>query len=507
MKRWHILLYAVLTALAIAPTPTAHAQAGSYEVAACNGAEGVNNSWVWATSDPSHPSHYAEHANCPDRLGGNGGQIDQEGGLSTTDELGLSSGASPNTDAGWSFTAPTGTTITGIAYERYIGHSIDPDNDWSPALRADGIIIPGETCLDSIQNGESCFIGGPPGEGGQPSVVTGLSAHQLALSIGCHAPAEDECVTGATEHKAWAAMYGAKVTISDPTPPTLSIPTGTLWEPSDTGFHTGTQHVTVAAEDIGGGVQSIELAADDHPLQTYTASCDFTRPQPCPSATGTQNFTLPTIQLADGSHTLTLIATDAAGNKTTTSQQITIVNSPPPPPTELKITPTQPNSTTFTATWTDPSGQVAPIMGATYEICPADNAGACSTPTSAPAGGSATVTVPGPGVWTLAVWLMNAAGLGTVSNAARTTLIVPEPGGTSIVSHEVSGSANGGGLPSSARSGPPKTTLHLKEAVHGHRLIWTLVCQVGSTGCPRLGGHRCRSRGRRGLVVRDARSG
>ena len=145
--------------------------ADSYEVSACNYApEAVNNSWVWATTDPSHPDHYAEHANCPYRLGGNGGAADQEGGLSTTDALGLSSGAAPGTSAGWTFTAPVGTTITAINYERYIGHQLDPFNDWSPALRADGTIIPSETCLDSSHNGETCFVGGPPGEGGEPGV-------------------------------------------------------------------------------------------------------------------------------------------------------------------------------------------------------------------------------------------------------------------------------------------------------------------------------------------------
>jgi RNA polymerase sigma-70 factor (TIGR02960 family) len=40
-----------------------------------------------------------------------------------------------------------------------------------------------------------------------------------------------------------------------------------------------------------------------------------------------------------------------------------------------------------------------------------------------------------------------------------------------------------------------------------YRLIWVSVCQVPSTGCPRLGGHPGRSRGRRAWRVRDARSG
>ena len=127
MNRVAILCACSLASLAGVLPATATAATGTYEVSACNYAPGaVNNSWAWATSDPSQPGHYAEHANCPYRLGGNGGTVDQEGGLSTTDALGLSSGAPPGTSAGWTFTAPAGTTITGITYERYIGHMIDP---------------------------------------------------------------------------------------------------------------------------------------------------------------------------------------------------------------------------------------------------------------------------------------------------------------------------------------------------------------------------------------------
>jgi hypothetical protein len=140
----------VLLALVAWASPSPALAAGSYQVSACNfAAEAANNSWTWATSDPSQPSHYTEHVNCPDRLG-SGGNADQEGGLSTTDALGRSSGAAPGTSAGWTFTAPAGTSIAGITYERFIGHQFDGFNDWSPALRADGMIVPGETCLDSL---------------------------------------------------------------------------------------------------------------------------------------------------------------------------------------------------------------------------------------------------------------------------------------------------------------------------------------------------------------------
>ena len=131
--------------------------AGSYEVSACNFApEAVNNSWTWATTDPSQPTTMPSTPTAPIASGAAAGTADQEGGLSTTDALGLSSGAAPGTSAGWTFTAPAGTTITGITYERYIGHQSDPDNYWSPALRANGAIVPGETCLNSVANGETC---------------------------------------------------------------------------------------------------------------------------------------------------------------------------------------------------------------------------------------------------------------------------------------------------------------------------------------------------------------
>jgi hypothetical protein len=140
-------------------------------------------------------------------------------------------------------------------------------------------------------------------------------------------------------------MYGATVTLSAPTPPTLSAPAGALWGPGEAGgIHKGTESVTTSAQDVGGGVQSIVLSADGRPVETYNASCNFTFAQPCPSSTGAQTLTLPTTELSDGMHTLTLVAIDAAGNQSAVaSEQITVDNSPPPAPVEVGT------STTVTA--------------------------------------------------------------------------------------------------------------------------------------------------------------
>jgi len=482
MRRSSVMI-AVMLAVVAWLSPSQAFAAGTYQVSACNFApEAANNSWAWSTNDPAEPAHYAEHVNCPYRLGGDGGKADQEGGLSTTDALGLSSGAAPGTSAGWTFAAPAGTSITGLAYERFIGHQFDGFNDWSPALRADGAIVPGETCLDSVQNGETCSVGAPPGEGGEPAVITGLSAHELSLGVVCQAPAEDECVTGATQYAVWATMYGATVTLSDPTPPTLSAPSGALWGPGEAGgFHKGTESVAVSAADVGGGVASIVLSADGRPVETYTAPCNFTFAQPCPSSTGTQTLTLPTTQLSDGTHTLTLVATDAAGNQSTVaSHEITVENSAPPPPVGLSAAATQAGGSTFTATWSDPTGQLAPITGAFYQVCPASGSGACSAPASAPATGPATVVVPGPGSWSIDVWLTNAAGNASSANAAH----------TNVVAAPSSSDGSGTGMGHSSTATTP--TIHVTETLRGRELIVRVsgpasgAVRVGFTG--RLGG-------------------
>ena len=314
--------------------------------------------------------------------------------------------------------------------------------------------------MDSVQNGETCSVGGPPGEGGEPAVITGLSARELSLGIVCQAPAEDECVTGATQYAVWAAMYGATVTLSDPTPPTLGVPSGALWGPGEAGgFHKGTESVSVSADDVGGGVASIVLSADGRPVETYSAPCNFTFAQPCPLSTGTQTLTLPTTQLSDGTHTLTLVATDAAGNQSTVaSEQITVDNSAPPPPVGLSATATQAGGSTFTAPWSDPAGQVAPITGALYQVCPASGSGSCSAPATAPAAGPATVTVPGPGSWSIAVWLTNAAGNASPTAAAHTSVVVTPSG--------PGGSGTGTG-----HSAGTKPTIRVTGALRGRELV------------------------------------
>ncbi|MHB8241070.1 MAG: hypothetical protein ACYDHN_03675 [Solirubrobacteraceae bacterium] len=483
------LLTAILSAAIVLPADSVLATTGTYQDTTCNAApEGANNSWVWHSTDSSSPDHYEKHESCPDRLGGHGGRTDQESGLSTTDALGLSNGAPPGTSAAWTFTAAEGTTIAGITYERYLGHELDASNYWAPALRIDGTLVPSESCLDTIGNAESCFVGGPPGEGGEPKTITGLSAHELAFGILCQAHPEEQCITGATQHSAWAAIYGATVTINDPTPPALNTPTGPLWEPTQ--YTEGTQEVTVEAEDIGGGVKAITLEVDGHPISAYTTSCDYTRPKPCPSTTGAHALSLNTTELGDGPHTIALVATDAADNQSAiASKQIDVENKPPPPPNHLQATEREVGGTTFTVTWTNPTELTAPITGASYQVCPADNSPSCGPIVSIPAVGPVEIAVPGTGTWMLAVRLTNAAG--NTSGTTAIELSVPTRGReprvapTQPASGDPTRVSPGALLPGSPviRPSPQNSWLYVSAVIHRHHIV---VVRVTGTESGRL---------------------
>jgi hypothetical protein len=468
------LLLAALLALAL----PAVSVAGSYQVSTCNAAPGyVNNSWVWSSSDTSPIDHYTKHENCPERKGGTGENPDKEGGLSTTDTLGLENGAPTGTNAGWTFTAPAGTSIEAVSYERYIGHYLDPKNAWSPALRANGTIIAGETCLDTVEDSENCYVGAPANEGAPLGEQTGLDAHTLTVGINCES-AHEECITAPTYYRVWAAMYGATVTLNDPTPPTLDEPAGQLWEAAAASHYSkGSETLQVAATDEGGGVRTISVSSEGKQLATYQATCNYTMPQPCPLSTGSQSLSVPTAELPDGHHDISVTATDAAGNVSrVASTEIDIANDAPPAPTSLTATPS--GTTSYIVTWTDPLSVATPITGAEYQLCPPAGA-ACSSPAPAPVEGPIALTLPTPGQWHISVWLQNAAGLSSLSPATAdlTSQKPPEPNaGTS---------GSGQSVPGSPKPHPESVTttarrLHLTARIL-HDRLYLHIAGAGST--------------------------
>ena len=96
----------------------------------------------------------------------------------------------------------------------------------------------------------------------------------------------------------------------------------TILQPSASAFVR--QSVTVRAEatDGGSGVASLALSTDVAPLTTVLT------PSP-PAATVTGTAVWNTTSVADGTHTLSAIATDRAGNSRTVTRTVIVDNSAP----------------------------------------------------------------------------------------------------------------------------------------------------------------------------------
>jgi hypothetical protein len=291
------------------------AWAGTYSVLACSLAPGGgNHSWVAFDSDPEHLS---SGQTCPPTPGP--GEGVKSTGMWATDKLGSSSNAPDGSTAGAEFTAVPGTAIVGFQDDRYIGAYAD--NSWTPSVKADNTVL--ETCTFTFPQ-DNCGEGNPFNMLSLNALIPVNGASTLSVAIQCNAPIG--CSEGATLHSAWAALYGARVVLSEQAPPSIADPTGPLWTDAT---HRLTEQVSFHASDLT-GISQAALSVDGVAMAHTPGICDYTRPLPCQPLIPT--FDVDTTQLPDGTHTLTLSATNAAGNHTSVSEPIVVANQPPPPP-------------------------------------------------------------------------------------------------------------------------------------------------------------------------------
>jgi hypothetical protein len=420
------------------------ASAGTFPVSACADAPAAaNNSFVPFNSDPAHLS---VGQSCPPQARGSNRQ-EQETGFYATDRLLAGSNAVDGARAGWTFAAAPGTTITGLQDERYIG--AHGDNSWSPFISADSTTL--ETCTFTYP-ADHCEVGGPLGSGNErfgPVAINSASS----VSIGVTCTASIGCGTGGTMHEAWAALYGATVTLSESASPTISPPTGALWGPGPAnGFHAGAESVTFNASDPS-GISGAQLLVDGSAVASMAGTCDYTRAIPCAGLA--QTFTLDTTRLADGTHMLTLQAENAASNVTQLMHGIVVDNTVPAAPVGLSATAA--SDGTYTLTWSDPPGHAAPIVSSSYQFCPAT--GPCNTPETGPDGRISGLHAP-PGARTVRVWLIDATGQSNPGNAATALLPMSEQ----------------------KEGGPPPPELRLHHRLRGHLLVLTATVPNGVRG-------------------------
>lgn len=228
------------------------------------------------------------------------------------------------------FQAPPGTSIDGYTFWRAVA-LVPSDGYYYQAFQytsgawsqTDGCSGPGH-----------CGTYGDPHNPTDPvnhftkHTPPGTTAVRLNLACGksggCPA-------VGSSADTVW--LYRTAVALEDDSVPQFaSAPSGPL---VSGGVLTGTEPVSIGATDAGSGVYQVEFEVDGTVVQAQTlddsnGSCQkpFTAVVPCPtSASGTVDFN--TAALADGTHSLRVLVTDAAGNTTAWGPvTITTVNSP-----------------------------------------------------------------------------------------------------------------------------------------------------------------------------------
>ncbi len=346
------LVSAVAIALSAAP-----AVAGSYTVHAClDDPRGANLSWESSSSSIDLPAYSA----------GCGGS--SANGLIARAAAKPAGGSVPAFAAtGWSFNAPTGTTIDradlSLSLYRYGGGATD---NW-------GVGIGDET--------NAYLLGGI----GRSALSTGSRGSYFAVSVpnrtslrlgvvcangdGCSLLATNVAAAGYS--RARTELFGARVRISDPTTAALSSQSGPLWTSS--AWLSGTQALAFSASDnVGIFSLSANIGAE---RRVVSSDCDYARTIPCP-ASRELAVSFDTAKLADGAHTVTIEATDSGGNESSESHQALIDNTAPGAAgaPQLSGAPASAWRTIndFTLSYANPGkGAGAPLNSHDVEICAA----------------------------------------------------------------------------------------------------------------------------------------
>jgi len=224
------------------------------------------------------------------------------------------------------------------------------------------------------------------------------------------------------------AIRSVALTLEDPSPPTLDVSVPSGWV-------RGTQAIGYDASD-NSGIQSTRLLVDGREGVLSSRTCDNSRAVPCPNGAG--NLYLNTSEgLADGAHTVTVQATDAAGNVAGLERPLLIDNTAPGQVRDLIVYGGEGwrSNNEFTLSWETPTQPgVSPIAAVEFESCPVgarrgDNA--CKRGVRSAAdlrsetdGRSVLddVQVPGEGEWTTSVWLRDEAGNQNPETARTVTL-------------------------------------------------------------------------------------
>jgi hypothetical protein len=398
---------AVMAAAAFAAYATT-SWAGSYRVSACSP---FTSASPWSEVN-SFPTGLTVGNLCGGPAVGPLGGGNQ-GALYAEDNTEAAGTDIPNgAQAGWAFTAPAGTEVTGVSYYRDLEIAPTSDDFVVGMFEADGGRL--ETCQGTFQNGYTCSV--PNNQA--PANFSGLATSGLFFGVECQLqPSEEHCLSGSSGyHLAVTDMYSATVTLTENSSPTVSNESGALW---GGGVVSGTVPLSIQASDPS-GIEAVTVRDDAALGASVQESCDFTEAVPCTQLNPGQ-VNVETTRFPDGRAELSLVVTDAAGNTTVvTSPPLVIDNNGPAAPTSLTASPVGAGSDVVNLAWSDPANPPEPVTGAFAQLCQAS----CPPAVAVSPTGSAQIMAPGPGSYTVRLWLLDSAGKGGPQSAATTAVTV-----------------------------------------------------------------------------------
>jgi hypothetical protein len=384
----------LLGCAAVGVLAPSQALGGSYTVNAClDDSRGANFSWTSASSNIDLPSYSA---------GCSGSSAE---GLIARAAAKPAGGLVPAfASAGWSFDAPASTTIDradiSVRLYRYGGGLTDR---W-------GVGIGDETgayLLGGI--GQSALSSGARG-----SYFALTVSNRSSLRLGVVCANGDGCSVQATNvaaarySRASTELFGARVRINDPTTAALYAESGALWTSS--AWLSGIQPLSFSASD-NVGIASLAGSVGNE-RRVISSDCDYARPIPCP-ASRELSASFDTSTLTDGTHSVTIEATDSGGNESSAARQVLVDNTAPGPAGTPQLA-GPPSSTwrvvnDFTLSYTNPAkAGGAPLSSHDVELCAvkADDAidpARCNIEARPGAPAIDSVSVPGAGRYKLRV--------------------------------------------------------------------------------------------------------
>jgi hypothetical protein len=315
---------AVLVAAALLILP-ASAHAGTYDVVSCNvaGADGRNFAW---TVEPYNSAGKPAPATASFAVVGG-----DAGTCAPTTGIGFGSVAAKRTvkvddGAGWTFRAPAGTTIRRVEIGRNTAARASADdaatpaaeNGWWNVIARAGDVPGGQRVIAP----ETC-VGDTAAFCVKPAAVVAYDIGEPVVSWGvqCAGPTVNSlCFTGdGAGNHAGVNLHSARVTIDDPVAP--AVYPGLL----ESGFRRAGEVITATAADSA-GIRSLRVVVDGVERAVRTEQCDYRRPSPCPAELG---LVYDFAGTADGRHTVTTIAEDAASNISRIERIVDVDATPP----------------------------------------------------------------------------------------------------------------------------------------------------------------------------------